>query len=172
MANFNDLDVPSPQPAASYRAPPPPAPPAPPMEQMAATQDSQMPTAPAPETVQQIVESQSHADPVEAHVDRVEKQAEEVRKEIEADKKAMKAPAPAMDTAEPAAVTGKLDSDPELADVQEHNPMAYGIVKALLLKKSMGLVKDGPAPHAPSGSQDSESEASELMAEADEPIVP
>ena len=33
-------------------------------EQMAATQDSQMPTAPAPETVQQIVESQSHADPV------------------------------------------------------------------------------------------------------------
>merc|ERR1719271_1174614 len=65
MANFNDLDVASPQPAASYRAPPPPAPPAPPMEQ--------------------IVESQSHADPVEAHVDRVEKQ-------IEADKKAMKAP--------------------------------------------------------------------------------
>merc|ERR1719271_751320 len=148
MANFNDLDVASPQPAASYRAPPPPAPPAPPMEQMAATQDSQMPTAPAPETVQQIVESQSHADPVEAHVDRVEKQAEEVRKEIEADKKAMKAPAPVMEAAEPAAVTGKLDSDSELADIQEHNPMAYGIVKALLLKKSMGLVKDGPAPAA------------------------
>merc|ERR1719261_811689 len=140
------------------------------MEPVATAQDTQMPTAPAPETVQQIVESQSHADPVEAHVDRVEKQAEEVRKEIEADKKAIKAPAPPMDAAEPAAVTGKLDSAPELADVQEHNPMAYGIVKALLLKKSMGLVKDGPAPEAAESSESSE--ASELMAEADEPMVP
>merc|ERR1719261_49294 len=126
------------------------------MEPVATAQDSQMPTAPAPESVMAIVESQSHADPVEAHVDRVEKQAEQVRKEIEADKKAIKAPAPQMDAAEPAAVTGKLDSDPELADVQEHNPMAYGIVKALLLKKSMGLVKDGPAPEAADTSETSE----------------
>merc|ERR1719247_3306359 len=125
-----------------------------------------MPTAPAPSVVEQIVESQSHADPVEAHVDRVEKQAADVRAEIEADKKALKAPVPAMESTEPSAATGKLDSDPELADVQQHNPMAYGIVKALLLKKSMGLVKDGPAPESES------SEASELMAEADEPEVP
>merc|ERR1719331_3425282 len=136
MANFDDLDAPAPKPAATYRMPmPAPAP-----------QDSQMPTAPAPETVQAIVEAQSHADPVEAHVDRVEKQAADVRAEIERDQKAMKAPAPAMESTEPSAVTGKLDSDPELADIQQHNPMAYGIVKALLLKKSMGLVKDGPAP--------------------------
>merc|ERR1719375_270691 len=144
---------------------PPPAPRV--VEEVPVSPDSQMPTAPAPSAVQAIVESQSHADPVEAHVDRVEQQAEAVRAEIEADKKAIKAPAPQMDAAEPAAVTGKLDSDPELADVQEHNPMAYGIVKALLLKKSMGLVKDGPAPEAAESS-----EPSELMAEADEPMVP
>jgi hypothetical protein len=166
MANFEDLDVPSPKPASAYRMPEPPPPPQPQIEAAATAQDSQMPTAPAPETVQQIVESQSHADPVEAHVDRVEKQAEEVRKEIEADKKAMKAPAPPVESTEPVAVTGKLDSDADLADIQQHNPMAYGIVKALLLKKSMGLVKDGPAPESES------SEASELMAEADEPEVP
>merc|ERR1719161_1082059 len=148
MANFDDLDVPSPKPAASYR----------------------MPAAPAPETVQAIVEAQSHADPVQAHVDRVEKQAADVRAEIERDQKAMKAPAPAMDSVEPVAVTGKLDSDPDLADIQQHNPMAYGVVKALLLKKSMGLVKDGPAPQDSESSENSE--ASELMAEADEPIVP
>merc|ERR1719331_1427354 len=134
--------MPMPEPAAAPRV----------EEVAAAAQDSQMPTAPAPAVVQQIVESQSHADPVEAHVDRVEQQAAAVRAEIEADKKAMKAPAPAMESTEPSAVTGKLDSDPELADVQQHNPMAYGIVKALLLKKSMGLVKDGPAPDAPSSS--------------------
>merc|ERR1719281_360378 len=139
-------------------------------EVAAAAQDSQMPTAPAPAVVQQIVESQSHADPVEAHVDRVEQQAAAVRAEIEADKKAMKAPAPSMESAEPVAVTGKLDSDPELADIQQHNPMAYGVVKALLLKKSMGLVKDGPSPEASDTSETSE--GSELMAEADEPIVP
>merc|ERR1719316_248398 len=81
----------------------------------------------------------------------------------------MKAPAPPMESTEPVAVTGKLDSDPDLADVQQHNPMAYGIVKALLLKKSMGLMKDGPAPDAETSEN---SEASELMAEADEPIVP
>merc|ERR1719311_1407007 len=109
-----------------------------------------MPTAPAPEAVQQLVESQLHTDPVEAHVDKVEKQAAAVRAEIEADQKAMKAPAPMMESTEPVAVTGKLDSDPELADIQQHNPMAYGVVKALLLKKSMGLVKDGPAPDAES----------------------
>jgi len=138
--------------------------------------DSQMPTAPAPSAVQAIVESQSHADPVEAHVDRVEQQAAAVRAEIEADKKALKAPAPSMESPEPVAVTGKLDSDPELADIQQHNPMAYGVVKALLLKKSMGLVKDGPAPEeseaSASASASGDSEASELMAEADEPIVP
>merc|ERR1719331_2829744 len=163
MANFDDLDAPAPKPAATYRMPmPAPAP-----------QDSQMPTAPAPETVQAIVEAQSHADPVEAHVDRVEKQAADVRAEIERDQKAMKAPAPSMESAEPVAVTGKLDSDSDLADIQQHNPMAYGIVKALLLKKSMGLMKDGPAPQDSEPSESSESsEASELMAEADEPIVP
>merc|ERR1719191_2072981 len=37
----------------------------------------------------------------------------------------------------------------------------------------MGLVKDGPAPDADAPAPDSEqSEASELMAEADEPVVP
>jgi hypothetical protein len=149
---------------------PEPSPPPPPVvEEAAAPQDSQMPTAPAPETVQAIVESQQHTDPVEAHVDKVEKQADEVRREIEADQKAMKAPAPVEESSQPVAVTGKLDSDPDLADVQQHNPMAYGIVKALLLKKSMGLMKDGPAPDAETSEN---SEASELMAEADEPIVP
>merc|ERR1719238_2458755 len=79
----------------------------------------------------------------------------------------MKAPAPMMESTEPAAVPGKLESDPDLADIQQHNPMAYGVVKALLLKKSMGLVKDSPAPES-----SEQSEASKLMAEADEPIVP
>merc|ERR1719331_709348 len=146
--------MPMPEPAAAPRV----------EEVAAAAQDSQMPTAPAPAVVQQIVESQSHADPVEAHVDRVEKQAADVRAEIEADKKALKAPVPAMESTEPSAVTGKLDSDPELADVQQHNPMAYGIVKALLLKKSMGLVKDGPAPDLLPGAVDAPAEPASTAA--------
>lgn len=40
-------------------------------------------------------------------------------------------------------VTSKQDEDPELASIQQDNPLAYGIVKALLLKKSMGLPLPG-----------------------------
>lgn len=37
----------------------------------------------------------------------------------------------------------KRDVDPELAAIQQQNPLAYGIVKALLMKKAMGLPMPG-----------------------------
>jgi len=38
---------------------------------------------------------------------------------------------------------GKKDDDPELAAIQQESPDAYGIVKALLMKKTMGLPMPG-----------------------------
>jgi len=38
---------------------------------------------------------------------------------------------------------GKRDDDPELAAIQQESPDAYGIVKALLMKKTMGLPMPG-----------------------------
>jgi len=38
---------------------------------------------------------------------------------------------------------GPRDSDPELAAIQKENPDAYGLVKALLMKKQMGLPLPG-----------------------------
>merc|ERR1719428_1321688 len=38
---------------------------------------------------------------------------------------------------------GKKDEDPELAAIQQESPDAYGIVKALLMKKQMGLPMPG-----------------------------
>jgi len=38
---------------------------------------------------------------------------------------------------------GKRDSDPELAAIQKESPDAYGIIKALLMKKQMGLPLPG-----------------------------
>jgi len=37
----------------------------------------------------------------------------------------------------------KRDADPELSAIQQSNPLAYGIVKALLMKKAMGLPMPG-----------------------------
>jgi len=76
-----------------------------------------------------------------------------MRAQIMADQKAVAAPAEEMPVAPHQPIDGKADSDPELASIQAENPMAYGMVKALLLKKSMGLIKsrtdDDGLPAAP-----------------------
>merc|ERR1719231_158290 len=38
---------------------------------------------------------------------------------------------------------GKRDDDPELSAIQQESPEAYGIVKALLMRKQMGLPMPG-----------------------------
>jgi len=48
----------------------------------------------------------------------------------------------------------KKDADPELAAIQQTNPMAYGIVKALLMKKAMGLPMPGASASAPQNDND------------------
>lgn len=89
--------------------------------------------------------------PAPKREDKVEAEQARIRAQMEADKKALAAPAEVpLPHAGP--VEGKADSDPELASIQQENPMAYGMVKALLLKKSMGLIKsraDEPAPRGP-----------------------
>jgi len=47
---------------------------------------------------------------------------------------------------------GKKDDDPELAAIQQESPDAYGIVKALLMKKTMGL----PMPGADAAKKESD----------------
>ena len=47
---------------------------------------------------------------------------------------------------------GKRDDDPELSAIQQESPEAYGIVKALLMKKQMGL----PMPGADSAKKESD----------------
>merc|ERR1719169_101565 len=89
--------------------------------------------------------------------DKVEEEQQRIRAQILADQKAVAAPVEEMPVAPQQPVDGKADSDPELASIQAENPMAYGMVKALLLKKSMGLIKSrtdddslpAPAHHGP-----------------------
>lgn len=52
-------------------------------------------------------------------------------------------------------MTNQKDDDPELSAIQQENPLAYGIVKALLLKKSLGL----PLPGAEVSQHHEEGEA-------------
>lgn len=85
--------------------------------------------------------------------DKVEEEQNRIRAQILADQKAVAAPVEDMPVAPHQPIDGKADNDPELASIQQENPMAYGMVKALLLKKSMGLIKsrsdDDGLPPAP-----------------------
>merc|ERR1719314_6817 len=59
-------------------------------------------------------------------------------------KPAEAAPAPKVESKlHPVNPYGKRDDDPELAAIQQESPDAYGIVKALLMKKTMGLPMPG-----------------------------
>jgi hypothetical protein len=54
------------------------------------------------------------------------------------------APAPKVESKlHPVNPYGKRDDDPELSAIQQESPEAYGIVKALLMKKQMGLPMPG-----------------------------
>jgi len=58
--------------------------------------------------------------------------------------KAEAAPAPKVESKlHPVNPYGKKDDDPELSAIQQESPEAYGIVKALLMKKQMGLPMPG-----------------------------
>lgn len=48
----------------------------------------------------------------------------------------------------------KKDSDPELSAIQQNNPMAYAIVKALLMKKAMGLPMPGATAQSTADAKD------------------
>merc|ERR1719253_2194050 len=83
--------------------------------------------------------------------------------DVEPKKEAKKAALPVVKSQLEPIITHNRDDDPELAAIQKENPMAYGIVKALLLKKAMGLALPGAsagqrhegmdgAEHAPASS--------------------
>merc|ERR1719326_1126259 len=60
------------------------------------------------------------------------------------EKKPEAAPAPKVESKiHPVNPYGKKDDDAELAAIQQESPDAYGIVKALLMKKQMGLPMPG-----------------------------
>lgn len=94
---------------------------------------SYAPPAPPAETAYKL-------NPAPKDEDVVEAEQAKVRADIARDQQAVDAPVAV--SATPAVIEGKADSDPELRDVQAENPMAYAMVKALLLKKSMGLIKE------------------------------
>merc|ERR550514_26448 len=54
-----------------------------------------------------------------------------------------KEPAPVKSKIQPVNPYGQRDDDPELSAIQQESPEAYGIVKALLMKKQMGLPMPG-----------------------------
>lgn len=63
---------------------------------------------------------------------------------VEADEKPKEAALPEVKSKlHPVNPYGKRDNDPELAAIQNESPEAYGIVKALLMKKNLGLPMPG-----------------------------
>jgi len=63
---------------------------------------------------------------------------------LEEKKPAEAAPVPKVESKlHPVNPYGKKDDDPELSAIQQESPEAYGIVKALLMKKQMGLPMPG-----------------------------